>query len=56
MQKLIKIAIVAGVLGYVVWPVDLMPGVLLDDLVIAAFGLAGLMASKRRVSVQNPDT
>jgi len=44
---IIKIAIVVGILGYVVCPVDLMPGFFLDDMVVAALGVAGLMASKK---------
>lgn len=35
-----KVAISLGVLAYVVWPIDLMPGVPIDDAIVVLSGIA----------------
>ena len=41
-----RILFIIGTLAYIIWPFDLMPGVPIDDLIVAIIGVAGAIRSR----------
>ncbi len=39
MTTVVKILILLASLGYLIWPVDFMPGVLLDDVILVLLAI-----------------
>jgi len=38
---------------YLIWPADLMPGLVVDDIIFLAYAVIQLMANKRSISSES---